>query len=111
MAEGVPDYPADIGPDGAALWRNAWNAAITWISPATDTAAVEHAAHLADDIAEARRKYRATRDPKDGRMVVQFAKALSDALADLGFNPVARAKLGVAEVTRVSKLDALRRRG
>lgn len=107
-ADGVPDYPADLGLEGRRLWDRAWQAGITWISPKSDLTAVEHACRLADDIAVARERYRATRDPADGRMVATFQRELATALGTLGFDPASRTRLGVAEVTRVSKLEALR---
>jgi hypothetical protein len=107
MALGVPEPPLDFGLDGRRLWERAWGAAITWLSPASDMEAVEQACRIADDIAAARERYRATRDPSDGRMVVQFSKALTDALSALGFDPTARSRLGVAEVKRASALETL----
>lgn len=107
-AAGVPDVPEDLGNDGAALWERAWNTAITWLSPLSDTAAVEHACRLADDLAFARQMYRVTGDPKDGRLVASLSKEFANALAALGFDPASRTRLGVAEVTRVSKLQKLR---
>lgn len=109
MADGVPDLPAAVGLDGRRLWDRIWQNGITWISPQSDMEAAEQACRLADDLATSRERYRATRDPSDGRMVATFVRELANALSDLGFNPTARARLGVAEVTRVSKLDALRR--
>jgi hypothetical protein len=41
-------------------------------------------------------------------MVATFHRELASALSSLGFDPAARTRLGVAEVTRVSKLEALR---
>jgi len=108
MADGVPECPSDFGLPARHLWERAWNTAISWLSPHSDVTAVEHACRLADDIAVARERYRATRDPGDGRMVATFQRELASALAALGFDPAARTRLGVAEVTRVSKLEALR---
>ncbi|MCW2920014.1 MAG: hypothetical protein JWN52_8082 [Actinomycetia bacterium] len=107
-ADGVPDYPADLGLAGRQVWDRAWQAGISWISPQSDMTSVEMACRLADDIAVARERYRATRDPGDGRMVATFQRELATALGTLGFDPAARTRLGVAEVTRVSKLEALR---
>jgi phage terminase small subunit len=107
MADGVPDPPADLLLDGRRLWERAWGAAITWLSPDSDMEAVENACRLADDLAVARRRYRATSDPTDGRVVVQLAKSVSDALSVLGFDPTARSRLGVAEVKRASALEQL----
>lgn len=107
MAHGVPEPPTDFGLEARRLWERVWGDGITWISPASDQEAAEQACRLADDIEIARERYRATRDPGDGRMVVQFSKALTDALSALGFDPTSRSRLGVAEVKRASALDEL----
>lgn len=107
MADGIPDLPAEIGPDGAQLWKQIWQRAITWISPDSDMAAVVEACQVADDLAVARRRYRATSDPKDAAALATMGKRFDAALSVLGFNPTARSRLGVAEVRRVSALDKL----
>jgi phage terminase small subunit len=109
QADGIPDFPADLDDAGKDLWRRVWQDGITWISPKTDMQAAEEACRAADDVTVARTRYRATRDPKDAAALVSLGKRLDDALSMLGFNPTARSRLGVAEVTRVSKLEALRR--
>ena len=106
-ADGVPPFPADLGLDGQRLWTRAWNAALTWIAPGTDAEQIEETARLADDVAAARKRYRATTDPGDLRALVAASKQFTDALSALGFNPTARARLGVAEVKRVSALEEL----
>ena len=105
MADGVPELPADLLLEGRNLWVRAWDSAITWLSPHSDLEAVVLACRLADDLAMARERYRATRDPADARAVVALSKELTVALSDLGFNPTARSRLGVAEVKRVSALE------
>jgi phage terminase small subunit len=107
MAPGTPDAPTELGDAGRELWSRAWGAAITWLSPDSDMAEVVEACQLADDLAVARRRYRATTDPADGRMVATLSKSLTEALSALGFTPVARSRLGVAEVKRVSALENL----
>jgi hypothetical protein len=104
---GVPPYPADLGLEGRSLWDMAWNAALTWIAPGTDAKQIEEAARTADDLAAARARYRATTDPADARALVALSKQFTEALSALGFNPTARARLGVAEVRRVSQLEEL----
>jgi hypothetical protein len=110
QADGTPDFPTGLAEDGQRVWRRIWQDGITWISPQSDREAAEEACRAADDVAAARRRYRATTDPSDARALVALGKRLDDALSALGFTPVARTRLGVAEVTRVSKLDALRQR-
>lgn len=107
MAAGVPDCPEDFGLAARGLWARVWQSGITWISPLSDIEAAEQACRVADDLEVARRRYRATSDPADGRMVATFDTSLSSALSRLGFDPAARTRLGVAEVKRQSKLEEL----
>ena len=107
MASSVPQAPAGLGEDGLALWSSAWTHAITWLSPNSDHHAIENAARLADDLASARKKYRATLEPGDGRLLVHLNKAFVDSLSSLGFDPTARSRLGVAEVKAISAIDKL----
>jgi hypothetical protein len=62
---------------------------------------------VADDLAVARRRYRATSNPKDAAALAALGKRFDLALSVLGFNPTARSRLGVAEVKRASALDKL----
>lgn len=107
MAEGVPLLPSGIESDGAELWKRIWQDGLTWISPQSDMAAAVEACNVADDLAVARRRYRATSDPKDAAALVALGKRFDDALSVLGFNPTARSRLGVAEVKRASALQTL----
>ena len=107
MAQGIPTPPSDLGLHGRELWEKAWDQAITWLSPISDVKQVEHACKVADDLALAREIYRTTRDAQDGRLVVALNKSFIEALASLGFTPVSRSQLGVAEVKRVSALEQL----
>jgi hypothetical protein len=107
MASSVPDAPEGLGADGVAIWEAAWGSAITWLSPVSDYHAIENAARLADDLALARKKYRATLEPGDGRLLVHINKAFVDSLSALGFDPTARSRLGVAEVKAISAIDKL----
>ena len=107
MAQATPPAPAGLGQEGLSLWDKAWDYAITWLSPASDLHAIENAARLADDLALARNKYRATLDSADGRLVVHLNKSFVDSLSTLGFDPTARSRLGVAEVKAISAIDKL----
>lgn len=107
MALATPPAPVGLGIDGLRLWDRVWDNAITWLSPQSDMEAIENAAVLADAVAAARKKYLATLEAADGRAFVQINKAFVDALASLGFDPVSRSRLGVAEVKKMSALDEL----
>lgn len=107
MAEGVPLLPHGIESEGAELWKRIWQQGLTWISPQSDMAAAIEACQVADDLAVARRRYRATSDPKDATALAAMGRRFDDALSVLGFNPTARSRLGVAEVKRASALEGL----
>lgn len=106
-----PAMPPDLLLPGRELWSQVWGKGFTWISPDTDLAEVVEACRLADDLAAARERFRATRDPADARMLASLSKSFTDALSALGFNPTARSRLGVAEVKRASALQQLLNNG
>jgi hypothetical protein len=81
--------------------------AVTWLSPVSDIDAISNAAFLADASEAARNKYMATLESNDGRAFVAINKAYTDALASLGFDPIARSRLGVAEVKAATSIDKL----
>ena len=107
MADAVPEPPADLGLAGRGVWAKVWAEGITWISADSDWSIVVEACALADDLELARKRYRVTTDPADGRMVTAFSERLAKSLSLLGFSPTDRTRLGLAEVKRVSKLEAL----
>ena len=107
LAGGMPEFPEELGDPGRDLWRRIWNEALTWISPHTDMDAAVEACRALDDVTAARKRYRATTEPKDAAALVALGKRLDSALSELGFTPVARSRLGVAEVKRASALDEL----
>jgi phage terminase small subunit len=107
MAASAPEAPDYLGDDGVKLWNQLWDEAISWLSPVSDMTAIENAAMLADDLRIARDRYRATREPADGRVLIQINKSFVDALSSLGFDPTSRSRLGVAEVKAMSAIDKL----
>src|SRR6266516_6565758 len=102
-----PEPPGHLGPDGLQFWFRAWSVAVTWLSPTSDSDAVEMAATLADSGSIDRSRYRATHEPKDGRVLLALEKQFGAALSSLGFTPVARTRMGVGEVVASPKIDAL----
>lgn len=107
MATQVPEAPANLGEEGKRFWEGIWNHGINWLSPDSDNRAILNAAMLADDLALARAKYRATHEAADGKLLVHLNKAFVDALSTLGLDPTSRSRLGVAEVKKMSALDEL----
>lgn len=107
MAREIPAPPENLQEHGKKLWDRAWGMAITWLSPVSDIDAIYNAATLADASEAARNKYMATLEANDGRAFVAINKAYTDALTSLGFDPVSRSRLGVAEVRAATSIDKL----
>ena len=107
MADNTPEPPAMLQADGLSLWNRIWDNAITWLSPVSDMNAVENACNIADVVSASRVKYMATLEAADARAYVAINKSFTDALASLGFDPVSRSRLGVAEVKKMSALEQL----
>lgn len=107
MAREIPTPPDTLGDHGKNLWNRAWGMAITWLSPVSDIDAITNASSLADATEAARNKYMATLDNADAKAYVAINKAYTDALASLGFDPLSRSRLGVAEVRAATSIDKL----
>jgi phage terminase small subunit len=107
MAREIPTPPDTLGEHGKKLWDRAWGMAITWLSPVSDIDAITNASSLADATEAARNKYMATLDNADAKAYVAINKAYTDALASLGFDPLSRSRLGVAEVRAATSIDLL----
>jgi len=107
MAQDVPAVPPELRAAGRALWALVWEHGMTWISPVSDMAAVGLACQLADGVVKANERYMVTGEPRDARAWVAISVAFSRALSALGFDPTARARLGVAEVKAASAIDKL----
>jgi phage terminase small subunit len=107
MAFKKPEPPEMLGSEGNKLWDRVWDSAITWLSPQSDMSAIENACLLSDAVSHARTKYMATLESADARAYVSLNESFVKSLASLGFDPVSRSRLGVAEVQRVSALDQL----
>lgn len=107
MAREIPPAPEILQEHGKNLWNRAWGMAITWLSPVSDIDAIYNAATLADASEAARNKYMATLEANDGRAFVAINKAYTDALTSLGFDPISRSRLGVAEVRAATSIDKL----
>lgn len=107
MAKEIPPAPEILKEHGKNLWNRAWGMAITWLSPVSDIDAIYNAATLADATEAARNRYMATTEPADAKAYVAINKAYTDALTSLGFDPISRSRLGVAEVRAATSIDKL----
>ena len=107
MAKEIPAPPENLNQSGLDLWNRAWGIAITWLSPVSDIEAIKNSCHLADANEAARERYMISTEPADAKAYVAINKAYTDALTSLGFDPVSRSRLGVAEVRAATSIDKL----
>lgn len=113
MAQEPPEPPRPLGPEGMKLWNRVWDAGRAWISPTSD---IEHVLILCETMDE-RSQLRLTvlrgSDWRDRVALRSIDSQLTSMLSSLGFNPLDRSRLGIAEVQAQSKIDQLlaRRRG
>jgi hypothetical protein len=107
MAREIPEPPESLKHSGLDLWNRAWGVAVTWLSPVSDIEAIKNAAHLADANEAARDRYMISTEPADAKAYVAINKAYTDSLTSLGFDPVSRSRLGVAEVRAATSIDKL----
>jgi len=107
MAKEIPTPPENLKDSGLDLWNRAWGVAITWLSPVSDIEAIKNSCHLADANEAARDRYMISTEPADAKAYVAINKAYTDSLTSLGFDPVSRSRLGVAEVRAATSIDKL----
>jgi len=107
MAKEPPPTPEGLGLAGINLWDRCWGNYITWLSPVSDIETVKNASFLADANEAARNKYMATLESADAKAFVAINKSYTDALTSLGFDPISRSRLGVAEVVAATSMDKL----
>ena len=107
MAKEIPTPPENLNKSGLDLWNRAWGVAITWLSPVSDIEAIKNSCHLADANEAARDRYMISTEPADAKAYVAINKAYTDSLTSLGFDPVSRSRLGVAEVRAATSIDKL----
>ena len=107
MAHTPPLPPESLKESGLELWDRCWGIGVTWLSNITDIESVKNACHLADANERARDRYMISTEPADAKAYVAINKAFTDSLTSLGFDPVSRSRLGVAEVRAASAIDKL----
>jgi hypothetical protein len=108
--ETPPEPPGDLGGEGLRFWEQVFTAA-PWISHRTDLALVTMTAQQFDE----RETLRAlvSEQPENPRLrsgLRDLEKAITGNLAQMGFTPSDRSRLGFAEVKKESKLQELFRR-
>jgi len=110
--EPVREAPEPLRPlatSGRNLWDRIWATAYHWVS-ITDIETVQIVCEQLDERVALRIQVLRERNRYDRIGLRQLDMQVLAGLGALGLTPVDRGRLGVAEVNRVSKLDAMRRR-
>jgi len=105
----VPEPPRPIVTEAAkALWNRTWTMGQTWLSPQTDIELLLMTCEMVDERWNLRIKVLQDNRPEERKGLRDLEKQLISNLSLLGFTPTDRSRLGLAEVKKVSKLEALR---
>jgi hypothetical protein len=102
-----PEPHRPLGPAGRDLWNRAWNSAAGWLAQHIDSEQVLITCEQIDERQALRISVLREGNWRDRAALRALDAQIMDGLAVLGFNPVERGRLGVAEVKRASKLDEL----
>lgn len=96
---------------GMALWERVWGMGKTWISETTDSELLLMTCELIDERVRLRSFVWNNPDAwRERRALRDLDSSIIKNLSLLGFTPVDRTRMGVAEVKAMSKLEELRSR-
>lgn len=109
-ADGIPDPLRPLQREGRRTWDRVWGNGAVWLSPATDIELVQNLAESMDEREVLRAKVLDEGDRYDRIALRKLDEQVKAMLSALGFTPVDRTRMGVAEVQAVSKLEQMRAR-
>ena len=102
------DAPEDLGTAGLRLWNRVFGEGEIWVSSRLDVELLERTCRALDRLVVLDRLFE--EDPAERKTVMSInetEKLLASNLGLLGFTPADRARLGLAEIKRQSKLEEL----
>jgi hypothetical protein len=100
--------PEDLGKAGRELWSRVFDEGEIWVSPRIDFSLLERVCRALDRAVVLDQLF--DEDPGNRQTVMSINetdKVIFSGLGLLGFSPADRARLGLAEVKRQSKLEEL----
>lgn len=104
----MPEPPRPLLEPGKKLWERVWKAGINWVSPDTDLELLLMTCEMVDERWNLRIKVMQTDNMQMARRLDNLSRIIAANLSLLGFSPSDRARLGLAEVARVSRLAELK---
>lgn len=105
---GRVDPPEDLGKAGSALWSRVFDEGEIWISARLDFTLLERVCRALDRVVILESEFES--DPTNRQVIMSINetdKLIMSGLGLLGFTPSDRARLGLAEVKRQSKLEEM----
>lgn len=110
-AHGVPEPLRELLVEGRRMWDRVWTGGAVWLSPASDIELVQLLCESVDERVALRQVVLAgVGEWRDRVALRSLDDQIKSHLSALGFTPIDRTKMGVAEVRQESKLEALRAR-
>lgn len=110
-ANRIPEPLRPLGKMGLEFWQRTWEVGMNWISPKADIELMMMTAEMIDERTILRTLVFQDRNadrPKLRAGLRELEKQIQSNLALLGLSPADRARLGLAEVKRQSKLAELK---
>ena len=104
----IPEPPRPLLEPGQALWNRVWQSGITWISPTSNLEILLMTCEMVDERWNLRIKVMQNDNMQMARRLDNLSRLIASNLAQMGFTPAERSRLGLAEVARVSKLAELK---
>jgi len=104
-AEAPPEPSRPLARPGRELWDRIWSAGATWIAEQVDAEHILILCEQADERAKLRGEVIKLGDWRERAALRALDAQIMTGLALLGFNPVDRSRLGVAEVKRASAVE------
>lgn len=110
-ADGVPVPLRPLMHQGQRMWERIWGDGAIWLSPNTDIELIQMLAETMDEREGLRSVVLSGEGEWRDRVALRsIDDQIKSMLSALGFTPVDRTRMGVAEVRSMSKLDALQAR-
>jgi hypothetical protein len=104
----VPQPSRKLFEYGQELWDRVWTMGHTWLSYSTDLDLLLIVCEQLDERAKLRTLVWNNGRTDERKALRQLEKQIVENLSLLGFTPTDRSRLGIAEVKKLSKLEALR---
>lgn len=106
----TPEPLRPLGVEGRKMWDRVWTSGGAWVSPGTDIELVQMVCEAMDERTLLRVQVLRGSDWRERVALRHLERSINSMLSQLGFNPTDRTRMGVGEVQKKSRLEALQER-